>query len=163
MPPLLRARRSHLPSALTAADHEFRRRIRRVLLVLSAALVAGTAGYMLIDDAINIVVTLTARSLNPDLDIVARAIQPEVEDKLRRAGATHVISPYRIGASASSASCSTRESPTSSTSSCTAAISSSGSRRSRSTARRGRGCGHRPRHARPARRGPPGGRFPRQC
>jgi voltage-gated potassium channel len=28
---------------------------------------------------------------------VARAIQPEVEDKLRRAGATHVISPYRIG------------------------------------------------------------------
>jgi len=248
MPPLLRARRSHLPSALTAADHEFRRRIRRVLLVLSIALVAGTAGYMLIerwrlldalymtvitlstvgftevhpmsdpghlftialivtgvsaaayavgaigeyvisgrlsgslrrqrmqnaidrlqghyivcgygrvgqqvvdeltarglravvieprddvvaedepaplricgdatddgtlraagidraaglvavagDDAINIVVTLSARALNPDLDIVARVIQPEVEDKLRRAGATHVISPYRIG------------------------------------------------------------------
>jgi len=49
MPPLLRARRSVLPSTLTAADHEFRRRIRRVLLVLSAALVAGTAGYMLIE------------------------------------------------------------------------------------------------------------------
>jgi voltage-gated potassium channel len=49
MPPLLRARRSVLPSALTAADHEFRRRIRRVVLVLSAALVAGTAGYMLIE------------------------------------------------------------------------------------------------------------------
>jgi voltage-gated potassium channel len=49
------------------------------------------------DDAINIVVTLSARALNPDLDIVARAIHPEVEDKLRRAGATHVISPYRIG------------------------------------------------------------------
>jgi voltage-gated potassium channel len=248
MPPLLRARRSVLPSTLTAADHEFRRRIRRVVLVLSAALVAGTAGYMLIegwrlldalymtvitlstvgftevhplsdpghlftialittgvsaaayavgaigeyvisgrlsgslrrqrmqndidrlqghyivcgygrvgrqvveelaarglsavvvepqddvvtddepallrirgdatddsalraagidraaglvavagDDAINIVVTLSARALNPDLDIVARAIHPEVEDKLRRAGATHVISPYRIG------------------------------------------------------------------
>jgi voltage-gated potassium channel len=49
------------------------------------------------DDATNIVVTLSARALNPDLDIVARAIQHEVEDKLRRAGATHVISPYRIG------------------------------------------------------------------
>jgi voltage-gated potassium channel len=248
MPPLLRARRSVLPSALTAADHEFRSRIRRVLLVLAAALVAGTAGYRLIegwrlldalymtvitlstvgftevhplsdaghlftialivtgvsaaaysvgaigeyvisgrlsgslrrqrmqndidrlqghyivcgygrvgrqvvdeltarglravvveprddvmtedepptlrirgdatddgalrsagidraaglvavagDDSTNIVVTLSARALNPDLDIVARAIQPEVEDKLRRAGATHVISPYRIG------------------------------------------------------------------
>jgi voltage-gated potassium channel len=49
------------------------------------------------DDAINIVVTLSARALNADLLIVARAIQPEAEDKLRRAGATHVISPYRIG------------------------------------------------------------------
>jgi voltage-gated potassium channel len=248
MPPLLRARRSVLPSALTAADHEFRRRIRRVLLVLGAALVAGTAGYMLLegwrlldavymtvitlstvgftevhpltdaghlftisliitgvsaaayavgaigeyvisgrlsgalrrqhmqhdidrlhghyivcgygrvgrqvadelaarglravviepsddampdedveiprirgdatddrslraagieraagliavagDDATNIVVTLSARALNPDLAIVARASQPEAEDKLRRAGATHAISPYRIG------------------------------------------------------------------
>jgi voltage-gated potassium channel len=49
MPPLLRARRTVLPSALTAADHEFRRRIQRVLLVLGGALVAGTAGYMLIE------------------------------------------------------------------------------------------------------------------
>jgi voltage-gated potassium channel len=49
MPPLLRARRSVLPSTLTAADHEVRRRIRRVSLVLCAALVAGTAGYMLIE------------------------------------------------------------------------------------------------------------------
>jgi voltage-gated potassium channel len=248
MPPLLRVRRSVLPSALTPADHAFRHRIARVLLVLAAALVAGTAGYMLLegwrlldalymtvitlstvgftevhplsdaghlftialiitgvsaaayavgaigeyviggrlsgalrrqrmqrdidrlqshyivcgygrvgrqvvdelaarglhavviepdedaipeeeirtlrirgdatddgslrsagidraaglvavagDDATNIVVTLSARALNPDLAIVARAIQPEAEDKLRRAGATHVISPYRIG------------------------------------------------------------------
>ena len=49
------------------------------------------------DDATNIVVTLSARALNPDLPIVSRAIEPEIEDKLRRAGATHVISPYRIG------------------------------------------------------------------
>ena len=49
------------------------------------------------DDATNIVIVLSARALNPDLLIVARASQPESEDKLRRAGATHVISPYRIG------------------------------------------------------------------
>jgi voltage-gated potassium channel len=248
MPPLLRARRSALPSAMLASDHEFRRRIVRVLAVLTGALMAGTAGYVLIegwrpldalymtvitlstvgftevhplsdaghlftialivvgvstaayavgaigeyviggrlsgalrrqrmqhqidrltshyivcgygrvgrqvvdelaarglvpvvvepsdevlgadadgplrirgdatddgalrsagidraaglvavagDDATNIVVTLSARALNPDLLIVSRAIQPESEDKLRRAGATHVISPYRIG------------------------------------------------------------------
>ena len=248
MPPLLRVGRSVLPSALTASDHEFHRRIARVLMVLATAIVAGTAGYMLLegwrlldalymtvitlstvgftevhplsdaghlftialivtgvssaayavgaigeyviggrlsgalrrqrmqhdidrlaghyivcgygrvgrqvvdelaarqlrtvviepsdeamleeetrtlrirgdatddrslrsagieraaglvavagDDATNIVVTLSARALNPDLAIVARAIQHEAEDKLRRAGATHVISPYRIG------------------------------------------------------------------
>jgi voltage-gated potassium channel len=66
---------------------------------LRAAGIDRAAGLVAVagDDAINIVVTLSARALNPDLDIVARAIQPEVEDKLRRAGATHVISPYRIG------------------------------------------------------------------
>ena len=66
---------------------------------LRAAGIGRAAGLVAVagDDAINIVVTLSARALNPELDIVARAIQPEVEDKLRRAGATHVISPYRIG------------------------------------------------------------------
>lgn len=49
------------------------------------------------DDATNIVVTLSARALNPGLLIVSRAIDAEAEDKLRRAGASHVVSPYRIG------------------------------------------------------------------
>jgi len=67
--------------------------------LLRAAGIERAAGLVAAagDDAINIVVTLSARALNPDLTIVARAIQPEAEDKLRRAGATHVISPYRIG------------------------------------------------------------------
>jgi voltage-gated potassium channel len=47
------------------------------------------------DDAINIVVTWRPRAQSRPA-IVARAIRP-TEDKLRRAGATHVISPYRIG------------------------------------------------------------------
>ena len=49
------------------------------------------------DDNVNIVIVLTARALNPELVIVARASHPAAEPKLLRAGATHVISPYRIG------------------------------------------------------------------
>lgn len=48
------------------------------------------------EDTANIVVTLTARAMNPKLVIVARADSDASEPKLRRAGATHVISPYRI-------------------------------------------------------------------
>jgi len=57
----------------------------------AAGLVASTG-----DDATNLFVTLSARSLNPTLAIVARANHPASEAKLRRAGATHVISPYTI-------------------------------------------------------------------
>jgi len=47
------------------------------------------------------VVTLSARALNPDLDIVARAILPEIEDELRRAGATRHLALPESAASAS--------------------------------------------------------------
>lgn len=47
------------------------------------------------DDATNVYVTLTARSLNPEIYIVARASSPETPDRLKRAGANRVISPYR--------------------------------------------------------------------
>lgn len=48
-------------------------------------------------DADNVFITLTARGLNPRLDIVARSVYLENEPKLRRAGADRVVSPYRIG------------------------------------------------------------------
>lgn len=48
-------------------------------------------------DEINIYVTLSARVLNPNLFIVARANREDAESKLRLAGATRVISPYRMG------------------------------------------------------------------
>ncbi len=57
----------------------------------AAGLVVATG-----DDATNLFVTLTARTLNPELTIVARANQPSTEPKLLRAGASHVISPYSI-------------------------------------------------------------------
>lgn len=48
-------------------------------------------------DEENVFIVLTARGLNPDLYIVARSIQEENEDKLRRAGANRVVSPYILG------------------------------------------------------------------
>ena len=45
-------------------------------------------------DADNVYVTLSARGLNADLLIAARATNESAEDKLRRAGATTVLTPY---------------------------------------------------------------------
>jgi voltage-gated potassium channel len=49
-------------------------------------------------DADNVYITLTARGLNPDLFILARAAEEASIKKLTRAGADKVISPYDIGA-----------------------------------------------------------------
>ena len=46
------------------------------------------------DDAENIFITMTARSLKPDLWIVARASQENTIDRLRTAGANRVYSPF---------------------------------------------------------------------
>ncbi|HEX3672180.1 MAG TPA: TrkA family potassium uptake protein [Candidatus Cybelea sp.] len=48
-------------------------------------------------DEINIYVTLSARVLNPNIFIVARANRDDAESKLRLAGATQIISPYQMG------------------------------------------------------------------
>ena len=48
-------------------------------------------------DADNLYVVLSARGLNPKLRIVARASDEGVEQKLLRAGADNVVSPYFIG------------------------------------------------------------------
>ncbi|PYS42184.1 MAG: potassium channel protein, partial [Acidobacteria bacterium] len=49
------------------------------------------------DDADNVYVVLTARDLNPNLRIVARAAEEQAEAKLLRAGANHVVAPTIIG------------------------------------------------------------------
>jgi voltage-gated potassium channel len=45
-------------------------------------------------DAENVFITIVARSLSPALLIVARAAREQSADRLHRAGATHVVSPY---------------------------------------------------------------------
>jgi len=49
-------------------------------------------------DADNVFLTLIAKQLNPDLFIVARAIQNTAKRTLQAAGAAKVISPYDLGA-----------------------------------------------------------------
>jgi len=51
----------------------------------------------LTEDKDNLFVTVTARALNPALRIVAKAIDPRADAKLRRAGADSVVSPNMIG------------------------------------------------------------------
>ena len=67
--------------------------------VLESVGVKKAAGLVacLGEDSLNLFVVLAARSLNPDLYIVARANRPENEIKLRHAGANRVAMPYQIG------------------------------------------------------------------
>jgi voltage-gated potassium channel len=48
-------------------------------------------------DASNVYAVLTAKHMNPELKIVCRSEDEEAEDKMMKAGADRVISPYRIG------------------------------------------------------------------
>ncbi len=48
------------------------------------------------DDAMNVFITLTARSMNPTLSILARGEDPETASKLKQAGANEVVLPSAI-------------------------------------------------------------------
>lgn len=49
------------------------------------------------EEAEAVYLVLSARELNPDLQLVCRAVNQKSEIKLRKAGANHVIMPERIG------------------------------------------------------------------
>lgn len=49
------------------------------------------------NDSDNLFIVLSARTLNPNLFIVARSVNSENEAKMKRAGADRVVSPYNIG------------------------------------------------------------------
>ena len=67
--------------------------------VLLAASINSARGLVSVlnSDASNVYVVLTARELNPELEIIARAAEESAQSRLMRAGATRVISPYQIG------------------------------------------------------------------
>jgi voltage-gated potassium channel Kch len=68
--------------------------------VLTAAGIerAATLATVLPDDAANVFITLSARSLNRKLTIIARGEAPNTESKLLQAGANQVVMPTHIGA-----------------------------------------------------------------
>ena len=64
-------------------------------VLLAAGITRAKALITAVDtDATNVYVTLSARSLNPKLFIVARANEEGSESKLRQAGADRAVSPY---------------------------------------------------------------------
>jgi voltage-gated potassium channel len=67
--------------------------------VLQAAGIKNGRGLVsaLGSDAENVYTVLTARELNPRLDVVARAAEEHAAKKLLRAGASRVVNPYQIG------------------------------------------------------------------
>ena len=96
-----------LPFVVVDPKHELRERMERdgVLFliedptfepVLRELRVEAARGLICAvdSDAINVFITLAARSLNPNLFIVARASDPSAHEALERAGADRVVSPY---------------------------------------------------------------------
>ncbi len=71
---------------------------REQLLTTAGLGVAKELAACLPGDADNLFLCLTARGLRPNLEIVSRASDEESLDKLRRAGANHVVSPEVTGA-----------------------------------------------------------------
>jgi Trk K+ transport system NAD-binding subunit len=59
---------------------------------------ARVLATVLPDDAANVFITLSARNLNPTLEIIARGEAPSTEGKLIHAGADRVVLPTHIGA-----------------------------------------------------------------
>lgn len=67
--------------------------------VLEAAGIRRASGLLVAsnDDRVNVFLVITARGLNPELRIVARAVDPQTTGKLKRAGATAVVAPNALG------------------------------------------------------------------
>ncbi len=61
--------------------------------IMNASAIVPAVG----SDADNVYITLTARGLRQDIFILARASEENTETKLKRAGASRVVSPYMIG------------------------------------------------------------------
>jgi Trk K+ transport system NAD-binding subunit len=68
------------------------------LLIEAGVKQARVLATVLPNDAANVFITLSARSLNPQLKIIARGEAPSTESKLIQAGAAQVVLPAHIGA-----------------------------------------------------------------
>ena len=69
-----------------------------VLIAAGVGAGARILATVLPDDAANVFITLSARGLNPDLQVIARGEAPSTQSKLIQAGADKVVLPTHIGA-----------------------------------------------------------------
>ena len=74
---------------MLVADATQEQTLRQVHIERARGLVAATT-----TDATNLYIVLTARGLNPNLKIIARASEEDAEKHLLKAGADSVVSPY---------------------------------------------------------------------
>jgi voltage-gated potassium channel len=81
--------REGIPTLIADATQD--ETLRRANISAAKGLVAAIG-----NDAENVYVTLSAHVLNPNLIITARATDEQAEEKLRRAGATTVLTPYNF-------------------------------------------------------------------
>ena len=58
---------------------------------------ARTLITCLADDARNVYAILLAKQINPDITVIARAVEDGAEERLRLAGADRVLNPYKVG------------------------------------------------------------------
>jgi voltage-gated potassium channel len=58
---------------------------------------ASTMITCLADDAHNVYAILLAKQLNPDITVIARAVEDGAGERLRLAGADRVLNPYKVG------------------------------------------------------------------
>ncbi len=58
---------------------------------------ASTLITCLADDARNVYAILLAKQINPDITVIARAVEDGAEERLRLAGADRVLNPYKVG------------------------------------------------------------------
>jgi voltage-gated potassium channel len=87
-----RAERATRAGILTLrADSTRDETLREAGIMRARGLIAALA-----TDADNLFVLLSAKSLNPRLNVVTRAAEEDAEEKLRRAGADTVFAPYHI-------------------------------------------------------------------
>jgi voltage-gated potassium channel Kch len=84
------AARGHLTWAGDATDE--------TVLEAVGVLRARALACVVPNDAVNVFITLSARNLNRDIDIIARGEAASTKSKLLRAGANAVVEPTHIGA-----------------------------------------------------------------
>ena len=86
--------------AVMAGDATFNDTLEAAGVERAKSLVACVA-----DDSDNLVIILSARSLNPTIHLVSRASEQESESKLRLAGADRVVAPQVVGSERLAAMC----------------------------------------------------------